>query len=217
MWPSRPCWRSSALEQHLVTHQEAHRRLLDPGERRSPGTSTTSPALLGYGAQCYQPLSGPGVPSRGTGIMQAAGQGPLRRSGRLQQRHPSRHRENRLQDGHFHHPVLPVRPDLRVPSASTRPWWTSTSPTPSAVWSGIGSGRRSARTVRVRATIRSLRPPGTGRTTPTLDSAGTPQAAAAAATRKTIMYNPQTIHAAAGGGPKRGDYQAVQGIYRAGG
>ena len=36
----------------------------------------------------------------------------LFRSG-LRQRHPQRHREDRLQDGHFHHPELPEQPDLR--------------------------------------------------------------------------------------------------------
>ena len=38
-------------------------------------------------------------------------------------RDPARHREDRLQDGHLHHPVLPVAPRSSRPSASARTWW----------------------------------------------------------------------------------------------
>ena len=42
----------------------------------------------------------------------SAGQGLLRRRGRLQQGCAERHREDRLQNGHLHHPELPEQPDL---------------------------------------------------------------------------------------------------------
>ena len=84
--------------------KKAHRRLHDPGERGAPGRPPLRhpPGLRRPG---HQPVPGPGVRG-GAGIPGDAGQGPHRRRQRLQQRHPPRHREDRLQDGHLHHPVL---------------------------------------------------------------------------------------------------------------
>ena len=45
-----------------------------------------------------------------------------------------RHREDRLQDGHLHHPVLPEQPRSSRQSASRRTSSTNTSPARSAVW-----------------------------------------------------------------------------------
>ncbi len=103
----------SAVEQYLVRTKKrtAVAMILESAEPRDVHHFAT---LLGYGASGHQPLSGAGV-RRGAGDAGAAGQGSHCGRQRLQQRHPPRHREDRLQNGHLHHPVLPGRPDLRVP------------------------------------------------------------------------------------------------------
>mgnify|MGYP006877979914 CR=1 FL=1 len=79
------------------------------------GDTVTDVASLCHpaGLRCLrrQPLSGPRDhrPAHRRG---PAGQGLLCRRTGLQQRHPQRHREDRLQDGHLHHPELPEQPDL---------------------------------------------------------------------------------------------------------
>ena len=99
----------SALEQHLVRTKKrtAVSVILESAEPRDVHHFAT---LLGYGARAI-PLPGPGdhPPAHRRG---ASGQGLRGGGGRLRQRHPPRHREDRLQNGHLHPPVLPVRPDL---------------------------------------------------------------------------------------------------------
>ena len=63
MWPSPPCWLCPPSEQVSGSHQEAHRRGPDPGERRAPGGAPLChPA--GLRRLRHQPLSGTGVHRR---------------------------------------------------------------------------------------------------------------------------------------------------------
>ena len=100
----------SALEQHLIRTKKrtAVSVILESAEPRNVHHFAT---LLGYGARAVNPVSGlrvhPPDDPRGH-----AGQGLHRGGGRLQQRRTPRDCEGGVQDGHFHHPVLPVGADL---------------------------------------------------------------------------------------------------------
>ena len=100
----------SAMEQHLVRTKKrtAVSVILESAEPRDVHHFAT---LLGYGARAINPYLAQET-IRGAHRGGPAGQGLPRGGGRLRQRHPPRHREDRLQNGHLHPPVLPVRPDL---------------------------------------------------------------------------------------------------------
>ena len=83
--------------------------ILESGEPREVHHFAT---LLGYGACAINPYLAHET-IRELIDHGHAGQGLLRGGGRLQQRGASRDHQDRVQDGDFHHSVLPGRQDLR--------------------------------------------------------------------------------------------------------
>jgi glutamate synthase (ferredoxin) len=107
----------SALEQYLVRTKKrtAVSLILESGEPRDVHHFAT---LLGYGAQAVNPYLAQECVAElvDIGMLDKDPTPPSTTT----IRHPPRHREDRLQNGHLHHPVLPVGAQIFEAWASTR-------------------------------------------------------------------------------------------------
>ena len=110
MWPSPRLLAVSAVSQYLIRTKKrtALALILESAEPREVHHFAT---LLGYGACAVNPYLAHET------IGQLIDEGLLDKDyyaavDDYDKRHPERHRQDRLQDGHFHHPELPEQPDL---------------------------------------------------------------------------------------------------------
>ena len=119
MWPFPSLLAVSAVQQHLVRTKKAHGRVPDSGERRAPGGSSFCHAA-GLRRLRRQPLSGTGDASSELIDEDLLDKDYYAAVNDYNDARSARHRQDRLQDGHLHHPVLSGQPRFLRRSVSSQ-------------------------------------------------------------------------------------------------